>query len=259
MRFRKKPVVIEAFQFLGESNLSPRVPEWFVDGVLNGLVKAHPDHIVIKTLEGDHRADTGDWIIRGVKGELYPCKPDIFAMTYESDSEPKDMGEVSDGYHTFNELYTHRVRLFTTLMRAHPDKSWFSHRNHEGIGEEGWILAGIDTPAGTVTYHLPVSEIPNLPPIFALDCGKEWDGHTPDDVLVRLLSLDGVSTSGLLPHQQRVTDELQELQGRLDKLAGFIAGDVFNTLPEQDQRLLEAQSHIMSAYVEVLTQRTKRF
>ncbi|CAI1014168.1 Uncharacterised protein [Serratia fonticola] len=68
-----------------------------------------------------------------------------------------------------------------------------------------------------------------------------------------------VPTSGLLPHQQRVSDELQELQQRLDKLTGFIAGDAFSTLPEQDQRLLEAQSHIMSAYVEVLTQRTKRF
>ncbi|CAI2145751.1 Protein of uncharacterised function (DUF2829) [Serratia fonticola] len=233
----------------GTSNVLPREGTPYADLDISplGVVDIAP-HLDLKNAQGHMQPG---WV---------PSMGDLFANDWgATPHEPKDMGEVSDGYHTFNELYAHRVRLFTTLMRAHPDKSWFSHRNHEGIGEEGWILAGIDTPAGTVTYHLPVSEIPNLPPTFALDYGKEWDGHTPDDVLVRLLSLDGVSTSGLLPHQQRVTDELQELQGRLDKLTGFIAGDAFSTLPEQDQRLLEAQSHIMSAYVEVLTQRTKRF
>ncbi|MFP4004583.1 MAG: hypothetical protein ACLFV8_12465 [Alphaproteobacteria bacterium] len=83
MKFRKKPVVIEAFQFVGQSNLSADVPDWFVDAVHAGDVLAEPDHIVIKTLEGEHLARPGDWIIRGVKGELYPCKPDIFDRTYE--------------------------------------------------------------------------------------------------------------------------------------------------------------------------------
>ncbi len=82
--FRKKPVVIEAFQFTGCSNTEQSVPEWFVDAVNDGIVFASPDHIIIKTLEGDHRADPGDWIIRGVKDELYPCKPDIFAATYDA-------------------------------------------------------------------------------------------------------------------------------------------------------------------------------
>lgn len=86
-KYRKKPVVIEAFEFKGHSNLDPGVPEWFVDAVLNGTVIASPTHLTIKTLEGDHRADVGDFIIRGVKGEVYPCKPDIFAMTYEAVTE----------------------------------------------------------------------------------------------------------------------------------------------------------------------------
>ena len=91
MRYRKKPVVIEAFQFTGESNLAKstnrwQVPEWFVDAVLEPSVWAYPDHISIKTLEGTMRADVGDWIIRGVKGEIYPCKPDIFEATYESEA-----------------------------------------------------------------------------------------------------------------------------------------------------------------------------
>lgn len=99
-------------------------------------------------------------------------------------------GQVSDGYHTFDELYAHRVRLFSTLMRAHPDKSWWSFKHHDGSVWDGWIIAGIDTPAGPATYHLPVSEIEFFNEgIRQLRRGKEWDGHTADDVLERLKSL----------------------------------------------------------------------
>lgn len=103
--------------------------------------------------------------------------------------ENPEMGEVSDGYHTFNELYAHRVRLFSTLMRAYPDKSWWSDTHHDGSVWDGWIIAGIDTPAGTATYHLPVTEVEQLAGIARLERGKEWDGHTADDVLERLKSL----------------------------------------------------------------------
>lgn len=82
-RYRKKPIEIEAFRFLGESNMNPSVPSWFVEAVLAGSVKADTDGVDITTLEGVMRANAGDWIIRGVKGELYPCKPDIFDATYE--------------------------------------------------------------------------------------------------------------------------------------------------------------------------------
>ncbi len=100
-----------------------------------------------------------------------------------------EIGEVSDGYHTFKELYAHRVRLFSTLMCAFPDEAWWSHLHHDGSKWDGWILAGIDTPAGPVTYHLPVSEVPMLPEGTELERGKEWDGHTAADVLERLKSL----------------------------------------------------------------------
>lgn len=87
MRYRKKPVVIEAFR-LGHDLM----PDWFCDAVSNetamtsnvdGRWSGGPDYALIKTLEGVMRADNGDWIIKGVKGELYPCKPDIFEATYE--------------------------------------------------------------------------------------------------------------------------------------------------------------------------------
>jgi hypothetical protein len=81
--YRKKPVVIEAFQFSGGSNADPGIPSWFIDAVLDGKVTAASNSIAITTLEGVMQAAPGDWIIRGVKGELYPCKPDIFAEIYE--------------------------------------------------------------------------------------------------------------------------------------------------------------------------------
>lgn len=84
-KYRKKPVEIEAFQFTEtHTNTDPAIPKWFVDAVLAGNIKAHPDHLTIETLEGQMRAKVGDWIIRGVQGEIYPCKPAIFAATYEA-------------------------------------------------------------------------------------------------------------------------------------------------------------------------------
>lgn len=86
-KYRKKPVVIEAVQFTPDKPLSTLdAPRWLLDGINTGTVYfqgGEKPFATIKTLEGDHRAEPGDWIIRGIKGELYPCKPDIFAATYE--------------------------------------------------------------------------------------------------------------------------------------------------------------------------------
>jgi hypothetical protein len=83
MKFRKKPVVIEAWHF---AEVQEPQPEWLTRAMMEGGAwyqgGAEP-YITIATLEGEMRANFGDWIIRGVKNELYPCKPDIFAATYE--------------------------------------------------------------------------------------------------------------------------------------------------------------------------------
>ena len=80
-QYRKKPVVIEAVQFTDKSK----------DRCLNDIAGSYPGYdeggnptLIIQTLEGDMVANIGDWIIKGVKGEFYPCKPDIFEMTYEA-------------------------------------------------------------------------------------------------------------------------------------------------------------------------------
>lgn len=96
-KYRKKPVVIEAFQYDGDlidSNCRYYVPKWAVKAYKEGIIyfKAHamlnhPSDLYIKTLEGDHHASVGDYIIQGVQGEIYPCKPDIFEKTYEKVDE----------------------------------------------------------------------------------------------------------------------------------------------------------------------------
>lgn len=76
-KFRKKPVVIEAHQLTWPSRFD--LSAW-----CNGEAPDNTSVILIKTLEGTMTAEMGDWVIKGVKGEFYPCKPDIFEATYEA-------------------------------------------------------------------------------------------------------------------------------------------------------------------------------
>jgi len=77
-KFRKRPVIIEAIQWLGNN-----FGELVRFGSERDIVSNPNGTLTIATLEGDHIAQKNDWIIRGVKGEVYPCKPDIFEATYE--------------------------------------------------------------------------------------------------------------------------------------------------------------------------------
>lgn len=82
-KYRKKPVVIEAFKLYVDY-----IPDWFIDKVTTNEIILHseqgePRTASIKTLEGVMTGNAGDFIIKGVKGEIYPCKPDIFEATYE--------------------------------------------------------------------------------------------------------------------------------------------------------------------------------
>lgn len=99
-KFRKKPVVIEAFQMTKERRWdNSEWPNWLHEawqcnpgeGAMwpdpdAPIEEGHqsPNRLVCGTLEGAHRIDWNDWIIQGIKGEIYPCKPDIFQTTYEA-------------------------------------------------------------------------------------------------------------------------------------------------------------------------------
>ena len=77
MKYRKKPVIVDAFQWTIHE-----VPEWWRSAE-NITVNVQTGSAFIPTLEGVHEAKIGDFIIKGIQGELYPCKPDIFDQTYE--------------------------------------------------------------------------------------------------------------------------------------------------------------------------------
>lgn len=152
-QFRKKPVVIEATQWHNHGDHPAVVP---YDPAVSGQhIKGIGPYGWVKTLEGGHIVSPGDWIITGVKGEHYPCKPDIFAATYD--------------------------------------------------------------------------EVPQAP------------------------------ASTLPPHQQRVLDEKQELDERLEKLLAFHSTPIFHGLPESEQSRLLSQGVAMRTYSKILGERIANF
>lgn len=100
MKFRKKPIVIEAFQMTHSRRWDRQDwPEWLYHAwnldAREGALFISPDDpeeelLVLGTLEGCHNVDWDDWIIQGIRGELYPCKPDIFEKTYEAVEQSDD-------------------------------------------------------------------------------------------------------------------------------------------------------------------------
>lgn len=118
--------------------------------------------------------------------ELYASLPTIEVS--------EDMGEVSDGYHTFNQLYHQRAVLFATIVNQNKDKAWKSWKHEDGkfCFDKGgeWFIVGIDTPEGSYTYHYEQTYW-DMFDCEELDRGKHWDGHTEEDV-TRLLSLPPV-------------------------------------------------------------------
>ena len=89
MKFRKKPVVVEAEQYDGSAEQVKRL------GLTEIRLEGPPRHYV-STLEGKMKISPGDWIITGIAGERYPCKPDIFAATYESADAPDRLARALD-------------------------------------------------------------------------------------------------------------------------------------------------------------------
>ena len=101
----------------------------------------------------------------------------------------KDIGDLSDGFHTFNQLYYQRMILFATIVKQNRDKAWKSLRHEDGelCFGGGWFIVGVDTPEGSYTYHYEDNYY-SMFDCVELERAKHWDGHTEKDV-TRLLSL----------------------------------------------------------------------
>lgn len=100
-----------------------------------------------------------------------------------------EIDDLSDGFHTFRQLYYQRMMLFAAIVRQNKDKAWKSLRHEDGelCFGGGWFIVGIDTPEGSYTYHYEDNYY-SLFDCEELERGKHWDGHTEKDV-TRLLSL----------------------------------------------------------------------
>ena len=110
------------------------------------------------------------------------------------------MRSLSDGYHTFDELYDHRITLYVALCKAQEQLNeqlggsskicWRSKLHHDGSAYEGWFILGMGTePGEQISYHLPVSRWEETNFAETLERAPEFDGHTSQDVLNRLKQL----------------------------------------------------------------------
>lgn len=99
---------------------------------------------------------------------------------------PDNIGELSDGYHTFNELYHHRAVLFSVICNMMPDKAWKSKLHDTGDMYDGMFIVGIETEQGQATYHYNIEPYWDMFKVKELEKAPKWDGHTPSDAIQRI-------------------------------------------------------------------------
>lgn len=100
-----------------------------------------------------------------------------------------DIGEISDGYHSFNELYDHRAKLFSVICNSNKELAWKSKLHDTGDMYEGMFIVGINTPNGQATYHYDIEPYWDMFDVKELEKAPKWDGHTPSEAIERILSL----------------------------------------------------------------------
>jgi hypothetical protein len=106
-----------------------------------------------------------------------------------------DTNDIRDGYHSFGELYEHRITLFIALCKAMRSditegQIWRSKLHSDGTSFPGWFILGIwEAEGDQITYHLPISKWDETNFAIELDKAPPYDGHTPEDVLTRLKNL----------------------------------------------------------------------
>ena len=160
---------------------------------------------LIKSLENCSWSD----IIYGKDGNLYKegekgtafiwmkmndwfVKEDEETCIYKDEEFKKifteEIGSISDGYHTFDELYYHRMRLFSVICNQNWKKAWKSKLHSDGTMFENYFIVGVKTVDGEATYHYHMEHWDDFD-VKEIERAPEWDGHTSDDVLERLKDL----------------------------------------------------------------------
>ena len=115
------------------------------------------------------------------------------------------IGDVSDGYHTFNELYHHRAVLFSVICNTFKDKAWKSKKHDTGDMYDGMFIVGIETPQGQATYHYDIDPYWDMFKVKELPKAPKWDGHTPEEAIRRISMLQ---TDNVIVPPCKVGEEL---------------------------------------------------
>ena len=102
---------------------------------------------------------------------------------------PRPIGELSSGFHTFNELYDHRAKLFAVICNSHKDIAWKSKLHDTGDMYDNMFIVGVSTPDGQATYHYDFKTYWDLFNVRELKKAPKYDGHTPTDAINRILDL----------------------------------------------------------------------
>ena len=98
------------------------------------------------------------------------------------------IGDLSDGYHTFNELYHHRAILFSVICNMFPEKAWKSRKHATGDMFDGMFIVGIETPEGQATYHYDIEPYWDMFKVKELEFAPQWDGHSAAETIARISS-----------------------------------------------------------------------
>lgn len=158
----------------------------------------------------------------------------------------KDIGELSDGFHTFNSLYEQRRILFAALVKVYRDKAWksYRHENGEYCFGGGWFIVGIDTPEGSYTYHYE-NKYWDMFDCIDLPRSPHWDGHTEADAETRIMSLEpelaSNSSDDLISRQDAIL-KMDELYYEDLDLYGAEIPEMFDS-----DRAIEALENLPSA------------
>jgi hypothetical protein len=131
--------------------------------------------------------------------------------------EQQNKGEISDGYHTFNELYDHRAILFSALCNQNAHKAWKARKHDDGTMYKDMFIVGIETPTGQATYHYDINPYWELFKVKELESAPKWDGHTPSEAIERIKQF------GLESHKTRQPIQVTEGDFKCDEIGDFHA------------------------------------
>lgn len=109
---------------------------------------------------------------------------------------PENIGDFSDGYHTFNELYHHRAVLFSVICNMFPEKAWKSKLHDTGDMFDGMFIVGIETHQGQATYHYDIEPYWDMFNVKELERAPKWDGHSASEAIRRIGTLSRKQSEG---------------------------------------------------------------